>query len=208
METRRDVRLAGKSLKSAVHACAFFRSREEEYRVLFPFLADGAETGDKCIQIVDKHHRQERLAQMRQQGIDVDTHLTSGQFEIHDWEDAHIRNGKFDQFAMLNFVEATLQEGKEKNIPFIRFWGNMEWALTDLPGVRDLIEYEARLNQMLPNYDNVVICTYDLGKFSAQTVIDIMRTHPMVVVGGTLQENPFFVPPEVFLKEIAERDEV
>lgn len=29
------------------------------------------------------------------------------------------------------------------------------------------------------------------------------RTHPMVLVGGTLQENPFFVPPEEFLEELA-----
>jgi hypothetical protein len=27
-------------------------------------------------------------------------------------------------------------------------------------------------------------------------VIDIMRTHPMVIIGGILQQNPFFVPPD------------
>src|SRR5437764_706433 len=26
--------------------------------------------------------------------------------------------------------------------------------------------------------------------------MDIMRTHPMVIVGGVLRENPFFVPPD------------
>jgi hypothetical protein len=28
----------------------------------------------------------------------------------------------------------------------------------------------------------------------------------MVVVGGVLQENPFFVPPDEFLKELRERN--
>jgi hypothetical protein len=37
-------------------------------------------------------------------------------------------------------------------------------------------------------------------------VVDIMRTHPMVVIGGVLQENPFFVPPDEFLKELRERN--
>ena len=32
--------------------------------------------------------------------------------------------------------------------------------------------------------------------------MDIMRTHPMVIVGGILQENPFFVPPDEFLEEL------
>jgi hypothetical protein len=36
-------------------------------------------------------------------------------------------------------------------------------------------------------------------------IIDIMRTHPMVIVGGVLQENPFFVPPAEFLEELRSR---
>jgi hypothetical protein len=36
-------------------------------------------------------------------------------------------------------------------------------------------------------------------------VIDIMRTHPMVIIGGVLQENPFYVPPDQFLAELRSR---
>jgi hypothetical protein len=35
--------------------------------------------------------------------------------------------------------------------------------------------------------------------------MDIMRTHPMVIVGGVMRENPFFVPPDAFLRELRER---
>jgi len=44
--------------------------------------------------------------------------------------------------------------------------------------------------------------TYDLTKFSGDLVIDVMRTHPMIIIGGILQENPFFVPPDEFLREL------
>ena len=57
----------------------------------------------------------------------------------------------------------------------------------------------------LPNYDDVVVCTYDLNKFSASVVMDVMRTHPMVIIGGILQENPFYVPPDEFLRELKGR---
>ncbi len=43
------------------------------------------------------------------------------------------------------------------------------------------------------------------GKFSGDTVIDIMRTHPMVIIGGMLQQNPFYIPPQQFLQELRER---
>jgi hypothetical protein len=67
------------------------------------------------------------------------------------------------------------------------------------------VEYETRLNKFLPSYDDVVVCTYDLNKFSAPVVMDIMRTHPQVIVGGVLQNNPFYVAPEEFLAELKHR---
>jgi hypothetical protein len=36
-------------------------------------------------------------------------------------------------------------------------------------------------------------------------VLDIFRTHPMVIVGGVLAENPFYVPPDQFLRELDAR---
>jgi hypothetical protein len=84
----------------------------------------------------------------------------------------------------------------------------MEWALVDLPGVDDLIEYETRVNYVVPKYEDAVICAYDLTKFSASVVMEALRTHPAVIIGGLLQENPFFVSPDQLLLEIRERRSV
>ena len=48
---------------------------------------------------------------------------------------------------------------------------------------------------------------YDLAKFGGDIVVDIMRTHPMIIIGGILQENPFFVPPDEFLRKLRERND-
>jgi hypothetical protein len=34
-----------------------------------------------------------------------------------------------------------------------------------------------------------------------------LRTHPTVLIGGILHENPFFVPPDDFLRELRERQD-
>jgi hypothetical protein len=106
---------------------------------------------------------------------------------------------------MLALIEEALQSGAAAGYPLTRFVAHMEWALLDKPGVDDLVEFETRVNYVLPKYDDPVICTYDLSKFSASVVMDIMRTHPVVIIGEVLQENPFFVPPDEFLLEIRER---
>jgi hypothetical protein len=82
----------------------------------------------------------------------------------------------------------------------------MDWAVAqDSSPIDDLIEFESRVNDIWDRSEDAVICVYDLAKFGGDTIIDIMRTHPMVVIGGTLHTNPFFVPPGEFLREFRER---
>jgi hypothetical protein len=81
----------------------------------------------------------------------------------------------------------------------------MEWALQDKHGVNDIIEYESRLNDTLDKYQHPVCCTYDVSRFSASVIMDALRVHPLVIIGGILQENPFYVPPAEFLRELRDR---
>jgi hypothetical protein len=71
--------------------------------------------------------------------------------------------------------------------------------------VENLVEYETRLNYVLPKYSDPVICTYDISKFSSGVLMDILRTHPVAIVGSLVHENPFFVPPDELLLEIERR---
>jgi hypothetical protein len=106
---------------------------------------------------------------------------------------------------VLAFIEEVLRAGPAGGYPLTRQLAHMEWALLDKPGVEDLLEYEIRVNYVLPKYKNAVICAYDLTKIRSSVAIDMMRTHPAVIVGGLLHENPFFVPPDQFLLEIRQR---
>lgn len=204
-ETLEPVRLAGSVLSRACHVCAFFHSKDEEYRVLMPFIKEGFEKGDRAFHVVDPNHRCAHLQRLEQEGIDVGAAERAGQLEVRRWEEAYIQDGHFDQFRMIDTIKDALDAGKRSPGNVTRLVANMEWALEDLPGVHDIIEYETRLNHMLPDYHDPVICTYDLSRFDASTVVDIMRTHPMVIIGGLLQENPFYVPPNEMLRELGER---
>lgn len=199
------VQIGQSTLQCPCHACAFFHSRDEEYELLLPFSKSGEAAGQRLFQVVDKSHREERRKRLAEAGLDVDKAERDGQLEIRPWEGAYLRGARFDQNAMLALIEEVLQEGRAKGFGQTRLWANMEWAVEDLPGVHDIVEYETRLNKFLPKYDDVVVCTYDLNKFSAPVVMDIMRTHPQVIIGGMVQENPFYVPPDEFLVELAGR---
>lgn len=189
------------------HVCGFFRGENEQYAALLPFIREGIENGERAFHIVDPKCKTEHLQRLRDAGINVATAEQNGQLEVRVWEEAHLRDGCFRQDAMLALIEEeVLKAGKTRGFPFTRFVGNMEWGLEDCPGVHEILEYETRLNYLLPKYDDTVICTYDLARFSADLVMDMLRTHPAVILGGVLYENPFYIPPDQFLKELSERE--
>jgi MEDS: MEthanogen/methylotroph, DcmR Sensory domain len=153
---QRPVHLAGSVLDRARHVCAFFHSRDEEYRVLLPFITEGFEHGDRAFHIVDPLHRPEHMQRLQDAGIDTASAEASRQLTVIRWEDAYLRGGHFDQNAMLALIEEVLQAGPAQGFPLTRLVANMEWALEDRPGVDDIVEYETRLNYVLPKYDDAV----------------------------------------------------
>lgn len=207
MDVRSDasnIRLAGRTLHESRHICAFFNSREEQNKLLMPFFKEGFDRGEKLFHIVDSRHREEHLCDCQAWGIDTTSADEGGQVEVRTWEDAYLRDGFFDGDRMVGILEEVL-EGNRERYGLSRLMGNMEWALEPAPGVLDIVEYESKLNYVLPKYPDPVICTYDLNKHSGAVIMDILRTHPMVIVGGVLQENPLYVPPDEFLEELRER---
>ena len=187
------------------HICAFFNSVDEQQRVLRPFVADGFSDGDKAYHYVDPQRREEHLSWLAEAGIDVAQAMGTGQLEVEPWPDATLSGGCFDLETWLARFEGVLQSGPAAGYGQTRFFGHMEWALTGLPGTENLMEYETRVNYLIPKYEDTVVCAYDLTKFGASAVMDALRTHPVVIIGGLLQENPFYVSPDQLLSEIRER---
>jgi len=200
-----SMHLAPAALGRRGHICALFNGAEEEHRVLRSFFKDGFDQGQKLFHVVDAGVREDHLRQLAGAGIDVHEGLRTGQLEVLPWQDSYLRNERFDQDAMLVVIEETIKASVAAGYPVTGLLGHMEWALLDKPGVEDLLEYEARLNYVLPRYDHVAICSYDVSKFPAGLLMEIIRTHPVVIIGGVMRDNPFFVPADQLLDEKRQR---
>ncbi len=200
------VELAGVNIAGQNHVCAFFNTMDEEHRVLRSFYKGGFELGEKATHIVDAENREAYLKRLAEAGLNVQELMDTGRLELVPWTDMYVRDHRFDQDAMLASVEKLIQSGAAAGYTRTRLVGHhMDWLFHDKPAVNSLVEYEARLNHILSKYNDPVICNYDSSKFSASVAMDIMRTHPLVIIGGLLRENPFFVPPDQFLEELRER---
>ncbi len=198
-----SISLAGSQLGPVRHVCAFFTNDEEEYRVLLPFIKEGLECGDKAIHVVNQ--RDEHVHRLASAGIDSAVAERIGQLEIKINTEAYLRDGKFDQDRMLETFEQLASGNAPGRFPLSRIVCRMDWVVGDESRLQNVIEFESRVNDVWSRHDDAVICTYHLSQFRGDALIDILRTHPLVIIGGILQHNPFFTPPQEFLKEFRAR---
>jgi MEDS: MEthanogen/methylotroph, DcmR Sensory domain len=199
------ISLAGSQLNETRHVCAFFNSDDEEYRVLLPFIKDGFGRGHKAVHVINPGQHQNHLQRLAAVGIDPSNAQQRGQLEVRTNTETYLRDGRFDQDRMLAAFKQLASGNAQGGFPLSRIVCRMDWAAESGSQVDDLVEFESRVNDVWLHHDDAVICTYHLSQFGGDAVIDILRTHPMVIIGGILQQNPFFIPPEEFLHEFRRR---
>jgi DNA-binding CsgD family transcriptional regulator len=207
-EASHTFRLTGSMLGARPHICAFFNTPDDEYRALLPFIKEGFAIGEKAVHTVDPGRRDHHIQRLSSAGIDVDSLCRNSQLELRDWCNTHLRTGRFVASDTLELFQQLVRDARRGGFPLVRFVTEMEWFLQTEMNTDELLEYEARANDVWMRPDgpiHPVICTYDLNRFRADVVADAMRTHPMVLIGGVLQENPFFVQPEELLKRPREK---
>lgn len=191
--------LCGESMITPFHACGFFDSREEQYQIMLPYINEGLEEGDRVINILERALHSDHCDCLSKAGISVQEKLESHQLEVLATEDTYLKNGGFETEKMLRLLEDALIEARNEGYESVRACGEMTWALKDVPGTDELIEYESRLNLITPNYGCSLVCMYDFNRFSGKAIIDIIKTHPYIILNGKIDKNPHYIPPQEFL---------
>jgi hypothetical protein len=183
-------------LQSGSHVCAFYRGDSDRDRLLSAFLGAGLTAGDKCICVVDSARTAKQLESLP--GTCGVPGRCAGRLDIHLPESTYLVGGEFTTSHMLTFWTESMVKAEIEGYSFCRLAGEMTWALRDAPGVEHLVGYESELNRVTSGYPVLVLCLYDLDRFSGEVVVNIVRTHPQVLIQGILVENPYYLRPDEF----------
>lgn len=199
------ITIAG-TIMDAYHVCAFFDSRDQEYDALIPYYQQAIDNSEKNFHIIDPALVEDHKARLTAAGIDTQHCEACGQLEVVTWPDAYLdHDGKFDKDQMLAMVDRLTGTGRDAGFSRLRIMGNMDWAFSELSTAPELIAYEAEVNEIIERNRQPAVCVYDMAKLSGAMLMDVLRTHPLTLVNGIVQENPFFIPPSEMLKELEAR---
>ena len=185
------IHLAGAMLGGDRHICGFFDGPEDEHRVTLPFVQEGLERKELAFHIVDPADRDSYARRLEQDGIRVAELERSGRFELRTWPETYLRAGRFDPDAMLALVEEVVQR-RAPGFPLVRFVTHMNFPNAEQKTWNEWVAYETRLNQVLAKYPDPVLCAYETRHYNGAVVLEVQRAHPAVIIGGSLQSNPFF----------------
>lgn len=189
------------------HICALFDSREQEYEVLIPFIKETLEQGEKSIHILNPSSVEDHRHRLIEAGIDSEACEACGQLELQSWQGVYLdEDGTFDKDRMLATLNAVCKEASEAGYPRVRIMGNMDWAFKGAAVEKGLLAYEAEVNEVLSQNRQPAICIYDVAKLSGSMMMDLLRTHPLTLINGIVQENPFYTPASEMLEELRNRE--
>ncbi|MBV8086123.1 MAG: MEDS domain-containing protein [Chloroflexi bacterium] len=201
----RPIHIAGGVLTDVRHVCCLVDGMDEARQLLGSYVAEGVDDGQRSFHIVNPTELPLHLEWLESLGVDVDGLQARSRLDVKTWDETYLQGGRFDQERWIERLATTLDDFDRTGFPVVRLMADMEWALQDRPGVGDLVEYEYRANAVLAQHKHIGCCIYNLRKFMGDVIMDIVRTHPLVIVGGVLHQNPFFTQSPEFVSELRQR---
>jgi signal transduction histidine kinase len=181
------------------HFCSIYESPQEHYAVAIPFIRIGLDRGEKCIYIADDDTVGDVRQAMQSEGIDVDRALASKSLVLATKEQAYLEHGSFHPDWMFTFWKEATQMAISEGFSAVRATGETEWVLRGGRGLERWMEYESKLTHTLLESNCSALCQYNRRLFPPELILDVIRTHPVVVYGGTVCRNLYYVPPDEFL---------
>jgi len=188
------------SIKLGDHVCSIYKNKEEQFLTAIPFLKNGHEKKERCIYIVDENSREEIISEFEKTGVDIKGCIESGAFKILTKKETYLKDGFFDPDKMIILLKETEKTALEEGYSGMRVAGEMTWVLEGVKGGERLIEYESKLNDFFPGSKSTALCQYNENKFTKDVLVEVIHTHPFLVIYGKLYENNLYFSPAVYKK--------
>lgn len=187
--------ISGLEAEPGDHICGVFSSEAQRDQVLIPFLQAGLASGDKCICVIDGTPPEEIVTALGPIG-QAAALTVSKQLAVYGASDLLLRSGGFSADEVIGAWKAAVSDVMY-SAQFDLVRAVQVWSRRDvLPGMDELLTLESEMNRYLPLYPQVMVCLYDMDRFAGGAFMNLVMTHPRVLVNGAVIENPHFLTPD------------
>ena len=178
------------------HICAIFDLPGQQEEIMGGFMAQGLAASQRCVWVASPFSAERFRRMMRAIEADLPTLEASGQLLVVSDVEFYLKKGLFEPDRTMDLLRALLEDGQRQGYETMRMATDMSWLMSGRADLEVWEEYEGRLTQEVAGLPVVMVCQYDRRQVSGSIVVAAFRTHPIVVLGDTIHENPFYAARE------------
>lgn len=194
-----DLGFAELKLPAGTHICQIYSDDAERDDSLMQFIACGLKAREKAACFSENVTAAKLGEYLAKSGISQDEAIGSGALTKAGTNEVYFANDKFDPDVMLGLLSEFYDKSVAEGYSAARVIGEMSKDIATVAGGSRLIEYESRVSMLLRDHPVTAVCQYNAADFDGATIMDVLKVHPMMVVRGSVIQNPFYISPEEVL---------
>jgi hypothetical protein len=203
-----DLSVEGKTerIPPGSHICQLYSKVTEIPGVTARLMRVGLSVSEKCMFAAAPAQVKELRDELQKLQVNVDELLASGQLVLHEERELFLANNgkRFDPYFLLSshqtFIAQALREGWQA----VRISIDMTWLAKDVATPEQILKYEAASDAVFTfqNAPIIALMHYDHSKLLPSLVVELLKLHPIAVVGKYIKRNPFYLNSEQYMLKI------
>jgi hypothetical protein len=201
-----DLSVEGKSerIPPGSHILQLYNKVGEISGVTAKLLEVGLTSSEKCLFAGAPASVQEMQQALGKSGIDVAGAQDAGQLVFVSDRDDLLVGKRFDPYHLLSTHQTFIAQALRGGWKAVRISMDMTWLTNEIATPEQVLKYEAASDAVFTfqNAPIIALMHYDYSKLPGQLVVEMLKLHPIAVVGKFIKRNPYYLNSEQYLLKI------
>lgn len=205
-----ELQIEGKTehIKQGSHICQLYNKTSEMVNVATSLIQTGIQNREKCFYAGHADVIAEIRAGCEQLDVDVDAAIERGQLVLIDRREEFLQGKRFDPYFVLSQHQSFIAKAQKEGWAASRGALDMSWVTEGAATPSQVLKYEAAADAVFTfqNSPVVIIVQYNYAKLAGEIVVELLKLHPLAVVGKYIKRNPYYVDSEEYFMRIVKID--
>lgn len=203
-----DLSVEGKSerIPYGSHICQLYSKVTEIPSVTAHLLRVGLSRSEKCLFAAAPAQVKELREELRKLQVDVDHVIETGQLVLYEEREVFLaaEGKRFDPYFLLSSHQTFIAQALREGWRAVRISIDMTWLLRDIATSEQILKYEAASDAVFTFQEAPIIALmhYDHSKLPPSLIVEILKLHPISVVGKYIRRNPYYLNSEQYMLKI------
>jgi hypothetical protein len=201
-----DLSVEGKSerIPPGSHILQLYNRVSEISGVTARLIEVGLASEEKCLFAATPASVQEMEQTLAKSGVDVAAAVEAGQLVFLSERESLLVNKRFDPYHLLSTHQTFIAQALREGWKAVRISMDMTWLTNEVATPEQVLKYEAASDAVFTfqNAPIIALMHYDYSKLPGALVVELLKLHPIAVVGKFIKRNPYYLNSEQYLLKI------